>query len=223
MATQFPPSPPSQGASLEPLPWENPSFPALEGLYETAKLVLLKPREAFARMSSEVSLGKPVLFALILGWVGIFVAQVYGWVFRSTMASLMPGFFPRREFLASKLVSVATVLAAPLWILLSLAIVTVVVHLFLLLYGGAHKGLEMTFRTLAYSEAVQLFQVVPLVGGLVALFWWLAVVIPGLAQAHGTTAGRAAGAVLTPLLLCCVCLVAVLAFAGAALFSALGR
>jgi hypothetical protein len=215
MATQLPPSPPSQGASLEPLPWENPSFPALEGLYETAKLVLLKPREAFARMSSEVSLGKPVLFAIILGWVGIFVAQVYGWVFRSNIEP-----FTQREFLAYQLVSVATVLTAPLLIFLSLAILTLVVHLFLLLYGGAHKGLEMTFRTLAYAEAALLFQVVPLVGRLVVLFWWLAVVIPGLAQAHGTTDGRAAGAVLTPLLLS---LVAVLAFTGAALFSALGR
>lgn len=214
-----PPPPPPPAASA--LPWEDPSYPRLEALYETAKLVLFYPREAFARMGPEVSLGKPILFAIILGWVGLLVGQIYQWVFRSMLASLMPGFFGRQDLFFSKVASLVTVLTAPVWILLGLGVITLIIHLFLLLYGGAQRGLETTFRTLAYTEATYIFQVIPVVGGMIAVLWWLFVSILGLAQAHQTTTGRAAGAVLTPFLLCCVCVIAVVVMAGAAIFGAL--
>lgn len=215
MADAFSPPPP-------PLPWEDPSYPRLEALYETAKLFLFRPREAASRMSQTGPLGKPILFAVLVAWVGIIATQVYQWAFRETLASLLPALYHRQELAFSKLATVVTVVFAPVWILLGLALVTLVVHLFLLLFGGASGGLQTTLRTLAYTEATQLFQVIPLVGGLVGLFWWLAVSIVALAAAHRTSVGRAAAAVLTPLGLCCLCLVAVVVFAGAALFAALG-
>lgn len=217
-----PPEPPSPPPPMSPpLPWEDPAYPRLEALYETARLVLLHPREAFSRMSPSVSLGKPILFAIILGWIGIVVAQVYQWAFRSALASLTPGLFGRQDLFLSKVASVVTVVTAPVWILLGLGVATLVIHLFLLLYGGAQRGLEATFRTLAYSEATYVFQVIPVVGGIIAVIWWLFVSILGLAQAHQTTTGRAAGAVLTPFVLCCVCVVAVVVMFGAAIFGAL--
>jgi len=215
MADAFSPPPP-------PLPWEDPNYPRLEALYETAKLFLFRPREAASRMSQTGPLGKPILFAVLVAWVGIIATQVYQWAFRETLASLLPALYHRQELAFSKLATVVTVVFAPVWILLGLALVTLVVHLFLLLFGGASGGLQTTLRTLAYTEATQLFQVIPLVGGLVGLFWWLAVSIVALAAAHRTSVGRAAAAVLTPLGLCCLCLVAVVVFAGAALFAALG-
>ncbi|MCX7895484.1 MAG: YIP1 family protein [Thermoanaerobaculum sp.] len=116
---------------------------------------------------------------------------------------------------------IVTVITAPVWILLGLALATLVVHFFLLLLGGAQKGLSTTFRTLAYTEATYLFQVLPLVGGVIAVLWWIPIAIVGLAEAHQTTTGRAAGAVLAPLLLCCVCVMVVLLVAGAAIMGAL--
>lgn len=217
-----PPEPPFAPPPAPPLlPWEDPAYPRLEALYETAKLVLFNPREAFSRMNPTVSLGKPILFAVILGWVAIIVGQIYQWAFRSTLASLMPGMFARQDMFFSKVASVIAVITAPVWVLFGLGLATLVIHLFLLLFGGAQRGFETTLRTLAYSEATYVFEVIPLVGGLIAILWWFFVSIVGLAQAHGTTTGRAAGAVLTPVLLCCVCVVAVLVMAGAAIFGAL--
>ncbi|MGQ9495107.1 MAG: YIP1 family protein [Thermoanaerobaculaceae bacterium] len=219
MANGQPPE--TSAPPLPPLPWEDPTFPPLEGLYETVKLVLFQPREAFSRISFSVSLAKPLLLAVILGWVGALAAQLYNWVFQWTLASVLPGIFSRRDIFATKAFGLFAVVAAPVWILIGLGIVTVILHLFLLLYGGAGKGLEATFRTLAYSHAAQLWQIIPLVGGLVGLVWWLAIVIPGLATVHRTTTGKAAAAVLTPILLGCVCLVALLAVAGLGIFAAL--
>ncbi len=214
-----PPSPPT--VATPPLPWEDPAYPRLEALYETARLVLFYPREAFSRMRPSVSLGKPIVFAIILGWIGIVVGQIYQWAFRATLASLMPAFFGRQDLVFSKFAAVVAVVTAPVWILCGLGLSTLVIHLFLLLYGGAQRGLETTFRTLAYSEAAYVFQVIPVVGGIIAVVWWLFVSILGLAQAHQTTTGRAAGAVLTPFVLCCVFVLAVVVLAGAAIFGAL--
>lgn len=207
--------------SAPPLPWEDPTFPPLEGLYETVKLVLFHPREAFSRMSFSVSLAKPILLAVILGWVGALAAQLYNWVFQSTLASVLPGIFQRKELFTAKAFGLLAVVSAPVWILLGLGVATVILHLFLLLYGGAGRGLEATFRTLAYSHVTQVLQIIPLVGGLVGIFWWLAIVIPGLATVHRTTTGKAAAAVLTPIILCCVCVLAVIAVAGLGIFAAL--
>lgn len=208
--------PQTSAPPLPPLPWEDPTFPPLEGLYETVKLVLFQPRQAFSRMSLSVSLAKPILLAVILGWVGALATQLYNWVFQSTLTSVLPDIFQRKDVFATKAFGLFAVVAAPVWILIGLGIATVILHLFLLLYGGASAGLEATLRTLAYSHTTQLLQIIPLVGGLVGLVWWLAIVIPGLATVHRTTTGKAAAAVLTPILLCCVCVVAIIAVAGLA-------
>ncbi|MGC8917621.1 MAG: YIP1 family protein, partial [Thermoanaerobaculum sp.] len=203
-----------------PLPWEDPAYPRLEALYETAKLVLLYPRQAFSRMSTTVSLVKPILFAVIMGWVGILVGQIYQWAFRSTLASLMPWMFQRQDFIFSTITSVIVVITAPVWVLLGLGLATLVLHLFLLLYGGARGGLEVSLRTLAYTSATHLFHIIPVLGGLVGWLWWVVVASLGLAEAHQTSAGKAFAAVLTPLVLCCVCMLVVVFLAGAAIFGA---
>lgn len=219
MADVMPPPPPA--ASPRPLPWEEPGYPPLEALYETAKLVLLQPREAFSRMSQEVSLGKPVVFAVIFGWLGAIAAQLYQLVFRSALASLFPPLFAKKDLVFSQAFSFLFTLTAPIWVLIGLGILTLVLHLFLLVFGAAKRGLETTFRVLAYTEAVQIFQVIPVVGGLIGTLWWLFIAIPGLAAAHRSSTGRAAAAVLTPVALCCVCLVALLVLLGAGLVAAL--
>lgn len=212
--------PETSAPPFPPLPWEDPTTPPLEALYETVKLVLLRPREAFSRMSFSVSLGKPILFAVILGWLGAVVAQLYNWVFQSTLASVLPGIFERKEVFTTKAFTLFAVITAPVWILFSLGIVTLILHFFLLLYGGASRGLGGTFRTLAYSEVTQLFQLIPLIGGLVGLVWWLVIVIPGLATVHQTSTGKAAAAVLSPIVLFCVCILLIIAVAGLGIFAA---
>lgn len=219
MATVMPPPPPAPSA--QPLPWEEPGYPRLEALYETARLVLLQPRQAFSRMSQEVSLGRPVVFAVIFGWVGAVAAQLYQLVFRSTLAALFPPLFAKKDLVFSHAFSFLVTLTAPIWVLIGLGIVSLVLHLFLLLFGAANRGLETTFRVLAYTEATQIFQVIPVVGGLIGALWWLFIAIPGLAAAHRSSTGRAAAAVLTPMALCCVCLVALVVLLGAGLVAAL--
>jgi hypothetical protein len=89
--------------------------------------------------------------------------------------------------------------------LLSIFIRGVIVHLLLLLVGGANARFETTMRVMSYvGGAVALLQVVPFVGLLVA---WVATVfyeIIGLSAAHETTKGKSAVAVVLPVVACCL-------------------
>ncbi|HVN32789.1 MAG TPA: YIP1 family protein [Thermoanaerobaculaceae bacterium] len=224
-----PPPPPGgvpPAAPTQPLPWEQPGYPALEGLYETAKLFLTAPSQAFARMSLTGTLGRPLLYAVIFGWLGIIASQAYSLAFRGAIhgfLSSLPGYSPRLAFGLPVAATAAVMIFAPVLVLLGIFIWSAIVHLFLMLVGGANTGFASTVRAVAYSSTVQIVQVIPLCGGTIAAVWALVLYIIGLAIAHRTTQGKSALAVLLPLALCCVCVAILVAAFGAAIAAAIGH
>ncbi len=224
------PPPPPGGVPPTPqaqaLPWEQPGYPALEGLYETAKLVLTAPSQAFARMSLTGTLGKPLTYAIIFGWLGIIANQIYSIALRGAMMgflSHLPGYNPSMTFGLPTFMSVGVMIVAPVFVLIGVFVWSAILHLFLMLAGGANTGFSSTVRVVCYAGTVQVLQVVPFCGGFIAFFWAIVIYIIGLAVAQRTTQGKSALAVLLPMVLCCVC-VAVLAIAfGAAIAAAFGH
>ncbi len=95
-----------------------------------------------------------------------------------------------------------------------------ILHLMLLLLGGARRGFEATFRVVCFSQATTLLLLVPVFlipfCGLAVVAWCLTLYVIGLAQAHQIGTGQALAAVLLPILaLCCCCLGLAVTFAGA--------
>ena len=224
-----PPPPPAGSpppAPVQALPWEQPSYPVLEALYETAKLFITAPSQAFARMSVGGTLGRPLLYAVIFGWVGIIAGQAYSIAFRGVlmnMFSALPGFNRGMMFGMRPALSVAIMIFAPIFVLLGIFIWSAIVHLFLMLVGGAQTGFASTVRVMCYAGTVQIVQVIPLCGGTIGAIWALVLEIIGLAIVHRTTQGKSALAVLLPLVLCCVCVAILVAAFGAALATAIGH
>jgi hypothetical protein len=208
------------------LPWEQPGYPALEGLYETAKLVLTSPSQAFARISLTGTLGKPLAYAIIFGWVGIIANQIYSIALRGALTGFLsglPGYNPRFMVGLPIFMSVGLMIVAPLFVLIGVFLGSAILHLFLMLVGGAKTGFASTVRVVCYTGTVQVLQIVPFCGGLIAFIWALILYIIGFAIVHRTTQGKAALAVLLPIVLCCVCVAIVgLAF-GAAIAAAVGH
>jgi hypothetical protein len=215
-----PPAAP-EPAAIQALPWEQPGYPLLESLFETAKLFITAPADAFARVSTTGGLGRPIAWAIIFGWVGIIAGQVYNLAFGGSWMRLIPN-MPRSEELAASGafnfgVALGIMVFAPLLILIGLFVWAAIVHLFLLLLGGANSGFDGTVRVLCYASTVQIAQVVPLCGGFVAAVGALILEVIGLAIIHRTTQGKAAGAVLIPVAICCVCAVVLAIAFGAAI------
>ncbi len=216
------PPPPVPPVTEPPLPWEQPGYPFLEALYETVKLFVTVPTQAFRRMSITADLGRPLLYAILLGWLGIIAGQLYSIALRGVTANLLP-FASGKDMAIGTGVSIALMVLAPIFVLLGIFIWSAIVHLFLMMVGGANSGFGATVRVMSYATTAQLAQVVPLCGGIIGAVWAIVLEIIGLAQAHRTTTGKAAVAVLLPIALCCVCVAIVIALFGAAIMAAVSQ
>jgi hypothetical protein len=103
-------------------------------------------------------------------------------------------------------------LLAPVFLLGGLFVSAGVIHVLLLVFGGATHGFGTTVRVFCYANSPTIFGVVPIVGTLVGGIWSLVIGIIGLREAHETETWKAVLAVLVPLLLSMI-LFMVVAFA----------
>jgi hypothetical protein len=222
--------PPPPGGTPPPaggLPWEERErYGAVQGFVETLKLLITAPADAFARARRHGDLVSPLAYAVLVGWIGIVVAGLWRMAIGTSVLGMMPGQPRGAAGLAlafSGIRMVALLVLAPIFVLIALFVYGALLHLFLMLYGGTRNsevGFEGTLRVLAWSTTAQVGELVPLVGGLVAMVWSIVLQTIGLAAFHRTSQGRALAAVLTPLLLCCICVGFFFAGAMALLFGA---
>jgi len=202
------------------LPWEHRQERGFFNAFiETLSMVLTKPDLAFRRMKTEGGFGEPLLYAIVGGGVGVVV-----WFIFSLILNSFGVFNPRATGFGS-MVGMSVSFAVLVWRLIGVAVVPFIfgalVHLSLMLLGGANKAFETTFRVISFSQgSAAPLQLVPCCGGLVALVWWLVANCIGVARAHEIDTGRATLAVLLPVIVCCggVGLVLLFVFGGFALF-----
>jgi hypothetical protein len=186
------------------LPWEHRHERGFGNAFiETLAMVLTKPDLAFRTMKTEGGLAEPLIYALIGGCVGGIVSLLLSLGLQS-----MGLFAGQRDTFAALagigVGSIALIVLVPVFIVIGLFIGAAIVHLCLMIVGGANKSFETTFRVLAFSQgSTGPLQIIPVCGGLIAGVWALVVNCIGLARAHETTTGRAVLAVLLPLIVCC--------------------
>lgn len=191
------------------LPWEERhTVGFFNAFVQTVSMILTRPVEAFTAMRTEGGLGDPLLFGVIGGSIGAIVwtlvtAAIHslGWaatISQQTSIDSMLG-----ASVGGAMVFVRIILT-PIFIAIGLFIWAGLVHVCLMMLGGATKPFEASFRALSYAYgATALFCIVPCCGGLVFLIWGLITDCIGISRTHQTDMGRAAGAVLLPLVVCC--------------------
>jgi hypothetical protein len=217
-----PTSAPSAGATATAprsgLPWERrDTLGFFNAFAQTVSMILTSPAEAFNVMRTEGGIADPLIFGVIGGSIGAIVWTLLstvihslGWATafsqRSSLESMMGA------SLGGAMIFVRIILT-PIFIAIGLFIWAALVHGCLMMLGGANKTFEATFRALSFAYgATALFCVVPCCGGVIALIWGLIADCIGISRSHETDIGRAVGAVLLPLIVCCggifiVCLV----------------
>jgi len=224
--------PPGEPPPLSPPPL--PSWEQLEekgllsALFLSIKEVLFQPAETFSRMPRRIALGRPLVFAVMLGTLGAMITLLYSLLHQAVpplgetlgatpteatfgeilerlgIPAIMPG---PTEMLVWQIGWVAM---APIWIAIWAFVWSGIVHLLLMLLGGARHGYETTFRTLCYVKgATSMLALIPFCGAFpIAFVWAIVCSIIGLTHSQETSGGKAAAAVLVPYLFCCCCLTA---------------
>jgi hypothetical protein len=200
------PSSSSSGAAASGggLPWEHrEQLGIFKAYFDTVSMVLTKPGEAFAMMKTEGDMMGPMLFALIGGSAGMIVS----FLLQIALQSI--------GVMGSGQNAIANVFGMGIGILLFIVLVPVmmiagmflgsgILHLCLMIVGGAKKPFETTFRVVCFSSGSSyLLSMIPFCGGMIAGVWNIVLECIGLARAHETDTGKAVMAVLLPIIVCC--------------------
>jgi hypothetical protein len=186
----------SPGAGL---PWEHRAeLGFVKAWFDTVSLLITKPSEAFTMMRPEGGLIDPLLFGLIGGCLGGIVSLLFQGLFQS-----IPGFAGRTEALDYFGIGLWTVIIIygvlmPVLVTMGLFIGGGILHLCLMLVGGANRSFETTFRVACFTAgAANLFSMIPICGGIIAVVYHIVLECIGLSRAHQTTTGKAL------LIICC--------------------
>lgn len=200
-----PPALVPEAAPASGLPWENrQQLGLVKAWLDTVGLLIGKPGEAFAMMRPEGGLVDPLLFGLIGGCAGSLVSIL----FQGLMQSI-PGFGSSNDVfslfgLSRGAFFIIYAVLSPLLVLLGLFIGSAILHLCLMLVGGANRSFETTFRVACFSSgAANLFSMIPMCGGLITAVYQVVLDCIGLTRAHQTTTGKALMAIFLPLIVCC--------------------
>jgi hypothetical protein len=198
---------PTAGTTSAPrsgLPWdERHSKGLFSAFIETLQMVLIKPGAAFTAMKREGGLGEPLLYGLIGGSFGFIVYFIYNLAFQSL------GMFANRNnpfahLIGAGIGGIFLIVCAPLFVLIGIFVGSAILHVCLLLVGGAKQSFETTLRVVCFGGgSVNPLLVIPFCGGLIVGVWKIVLYCIGLARAHETDSGRAVLAVFLPLIVCC--------------------
>jgi hypothetical protein len=192
-------APTTSGAGL---PWEHREQLGFWKAYiDTVTTVLTQPTTAFSTMKSEGDMLGPMLYALIGGCAGIIVSILMQMGLQSVgfMADRQTGMMG-----AVGLWAIGYILLSPVIVIVWVFVVSGILHLCLMIVGGAKKSFETTFRVVCFaSGSTYLLSIVPVCGGVIASVWNIVLWCIGLARAQEIDTGKAVTAVLIPMVVCC--------------------
>jgi hypothetical protein len=173
-------------------------------------MVMGQPSVFYERMPVSGGVGKPLVYAVILGSIGIILGQLWSLLWDFFLAAIIVGAegragAPHALFgpTVGVAVSIVMIVLAPLWAMVGTFIGAGVFHLCLMIVGGAKKGFEATFRVVCYAHSPSALAIIPFCGTIVLGIWILVLEIIGASKAHGISGWRAAVAALLPMLVCC--------------------
>jgi hypothetical protein len=197
-------TPGTTAAPRSGLPWDDRQQKGFFSAFvETLQMVLTRPAEAFTAMKREGGFGEPLIYALIGGCAGGLVSFLFSLALQSM------GFFADRRtaltaFAGMGVGSAVFIVLLPVFIVIALFIGSAILHLCLMIVGGAKQPFETTFRVFAFTQgSTGPLQMIPVCGGIISAVWAIVLNCIGLARAHETETGRAILAVFLPMIVCC--------------------
>jgi hypothetical protein len=197
------------------LPWDTEGDSAF---FNTTKMVLFSPKTAFYKMNRTGGIGRPLLFCVTGTVIGTLINTFYNLLFQLVM--LFVGGMAGDMGVAIIGFLITSALQLGLGIAFSAIMSAVfsfiysgIFHLFLLMFGGARQQFETTYRVHCYAwGASSLCNLIPVVGPVIALGFWVVAMIIGLWTGHETSLGRSIAAVLIPALLSIIACIGLIFF-----------
>jgi hypothetical protein len=174
-------------------PWESEEG-FVGAFFKTTQETLFSPTRFFKKVATGEGYWAPLIYGMISGIIGFGGGILWQWFFFSE-------WFPIQKFsgLSYNLYVIITI-ALPIMVAFSLLIESGVTHLCLMIVGGNKKGFQATFRVVSYSFCGYLFGILPFIGSPIGGIYTLILTILGVREGHSISTGKAALAVLLPII-----------------------
>ncbi|UCF79327.1 MAG: YIP1 family protein [Candidatus Eiseniibacteriota bacterium] len=187
--------------------WErDESVGPVRRLSDTLLGSLFSPNGFFKQMRRTGGYLSPLVYGMILGSISTVVPIVWNVLLVSLRDVVLESPAAPQMFTPSPGLYALLAVLSPILVTLVAFLWSGVLHVLLLLVGGASHGFQATFRVVCYSRSAGVWHIVPFVGPLVGSVWYVVLLVVGLIQAHETSLGRALAAVLIPLVVWAVLL-----------------
>ncbi len=199
-----------------PAPWENRKLAIFEGFWLTFKESVFNPTAFFSKIPPKGDIFMPLIYAVlwsvIVQVISFFYIKAFGVPFMDYIKEILETQgIPLDGNMMGNYVfmqGVGQILMVPLLYMVMIFIMSGILHVLLLLFGAGKEGYAATFRVMAYSQGSGVFNLIPMVGGMIATVWGIIIQIVGYKEMHRSSYGRVILAVLVvPLFLCAFCCV----------------
>ncbi len=208
------PPPPPPGGDGPRLPWEERGrLGFLNALIETVTLIVTAPKDAFSRLRPDGDYVWPLIFGLIFTWIGQIFSQIWNLITGEALKSAIrevPELSQFAQFMeASPLQAAFWLVVWPVFFLVLIFLFAGLSHLALMIVSALDEsplGFEGTLKVVAYASVLDLLNVIPAVGWLLAFLGKLVIYVFGFSQVHRASEGKALGAVAIVMATCCCCL-----------------
>ena len=208
------------------LPWDIKQ--SGERFTQTARMIILSPNDAFARMKRTGDSLHCLMYATLGSIVGGAATAFYQFLFYMCIVLIAAtraegenageriGFAILALFIQLGLQLVGIVIGSFLNGFVGTFIAAGIFHVLLMITGGARYGYGTTLRVVCYAVGVAgVVNLVPCLGGLLSIVVTAVSMITGMTRSHETDGWRAALAYFLPMIVCCVLVALLLIWTGA--------
>ncbi|MDP6180247.1 MAG: YIP1 family protein [Desulfatiglandales bacterium] len=181
-------------------PWERRSEQGVwRGLCESFKGVLFSPEKIFSTMTHKGGIKEPLAFGLLLGSLGAMIG--FFWDFLMIGDRLITKWPTVIGQFNLGVIFLIVMILTPFFVMMSMFVVSGILHLCLLIAGGGRNGFEGTFRVVAFSQSTKILELVPFIGRFIGWLWHFIVQVIGLREMHETSYLRTIIAMILPIVL----------------------
>jgi hypothetical protein len=178
-------------------PWEDmANLGFFSAFFRTIKEVLFSPPQFFRAMPVDKNIHYSLLYGIIMG----FFVALSGLLWQFAFSGLMGGGegMQGMDALFTPFFLIIYAFFLPFAITFSLFMYTGMLHTMLILVGGNRRGLDATFRVVAYTQSAQIFTLIPILGVFIYFIYTPILLAIGFKESHQINTGKAVFAVLLP-------------------------
>jgi hypothetical protein len=150
-------------------------------------------------MTHKGGIKEPLAFGLLLGSLGAMIG--FFWDFLMIGDRLITKWPTVIGQFNLGVIFLIVMILTPFFVMMSMFVVSGILHLCLLIAGGGRNGFEGTFRVVAFSQSTKILELVPFIGRFIGWLWHFIVQVIGLREMHETSYLRTIIAMILPIVL----------------------